>query len=286
MNDKSKEMTGLLVQAVKASGFPFQARIQNIIESVDGWHVTGSEVSWSHEGREEFIDIVAQKRQLLITVECKRFGVLSEDQRSHKFEWRAGYPKRSFVFLCRKADEISDTETQDTHITCYIGENDISEYFETPGARGQIRKINPASYEASLCVTVDVNEPKELIERDVARLARGTHEYARTMYGLLAEVNNDIAEEFLPIYVTTAPLYVVRFDPTSVSEADGNIDIEEKSLVRVPWVRFTKAFMASGTVNSDIRTVIVVEAIHLNEFLEKFEVVGAPDTSSLGSELV
>lgn len=55
----SDPLKQLLAESVKASGFPFQAKIQDLIESSSKWEVLTTECPWRYEGREEFLDIVA-----------------------------------------------------------------------------------------------------------------------------------------------------------------------------------------------------------------------------------
>lgn len=46
MSKLSSELQKLLAEGVRASGFPFQAKIQHLLETAAGWSVNGSECSW------------------------------------------------------------------------------------------------------------------------------------------------------------------------------------------------------------------------------------------------
>ena len=263
----------LLAECVKASGFPFQAKIQNLIESNSKWKVLATECPWRHEGREEFLDMIAYHNNIHLVIECKKSGVLKDTKTKYGLEWFAGAPKRSFVFLCRSNDNDTYEETGRALVT-YCREED---YDDEPdfvyGAQAEQWQFEPKSYEAGLCVTVDAESPKEMLERELSLLVRGCHEYARSMYGYLSGVGAHITEVFLPVFVTTSPLFVLNYRPDQVAVEDGKFKLEPDEIRQVPWVRFRKALMAEGLQTSDERTVIVVEARHFEEFLKQFSVI-------------
>jgi hypothetical protein len=266
----------LLAESVKASGFPFQAKIQNLIESSSEWKVLGTEYPWSYEGREEFLDIVAYHQNIHLVIECKKSGILRSAQKKHGLDWFAGAPKRSFVFLCRNNGSETYEETSRTLVT-YFREEDIDDDPGTVyGAQAEQWQFEPKSYEAGLCVTVDADSPKEMLERDLSLLVRGCHEFARSYYRFLWEVGASITEVFLPVFVTTSPLFVLDYHPDRVAVEDGTFELESDEIRQVPWVRFRKALMAEGSQALHERTVIVVEARHFEEFLERFAVVTQP----------
>jgi len=273
----SDPLKQLLVECVKASGFPFQAKIQNLIESSSKWKVLATECPWRYEEREEFLDIVAYHQNIHLVIECKKSGVLKATQTKYGLEWFAGAPKRSFVFLCRNNGSETYEETSRTLVT-YCREEDYDDEPDTVyGAQAAQWQFEPKSYEAGLCVTVDAENPKDMLERELSLLVRGCHEHARSLYGFLSGVGAQITEVFLPVFVTTSPLFVLDYRPDRVAVEDGKFELEPDEIRQVPWVRFRKALMAEGSQTSDERTVIVVEARHFGEFLEQLAVVPAAE---------
>lgn len=162
-------------------------------------------------------------------------------------------------------------------VTCFSEED---EYDPDPGAAYGIEaeqwQFEPKSYEAGLCVTVDADNTKEMLERDVSLLVRGCHEHAKSFYDCLWGVGAQITEVFLPVFVTTSPLFALDYRPDRVAVEDGNFEVDPNEIRQVPWVRFRKALMAEGSETSDKRTVIIIEARHFEEFLEQFAVVAQP----------
>jgi hypothetical protein len=266
----------LLVERVRVSGFPFQAKVESLIESSSKWEVLATEYPWRHEGREEFLDIVAYHKNIHLVIECKKSGVLKSAQTKYGLDWFAGAPRRSFVFLCRDGGSETYEQTSRTLVTYHCEEDYDDEPDAVYGAQADEWQFEPKSYEAGLCVTVDAESPKEMLERELSLLVRGCHEYARSFYGYLSGVGANITEVFLPVFVTTSPLFVLDYHPDRVAVEDGNFQLDPDEIRQIPWVRFRKTLMAEGSQTSDERTVIVVEARHFEEFLEQFTVIGQP----------
>jgi hypothetical protein len=279
-NEMQQQIKALLTKSVQRSGFPFQAKIQHILESKENWEVVCAECSWRRNDREEFIDIIARQNNIHLVIECKKSSVLSETKNSHGLSWPVGASKRSFVFLCRNAKKEITEETHKTLVT-YCREED---YDDAPdavyGAQAEEWCFEPLSYEASMCVTVDVENPKEMLERELSSLVRGCHEYAKSMYSFLFGVGAHITEIFIPVFVTTSPLYILKYDPNHVAVEDGEYQLDANELHSVPWVRFRKSLMAEHEALSDERTVIVVEARYFEKFLEEFKVVPVQQESN------
>jgi len=109
-----------------------------------------------------------------------------------------------------------------------------------------------------------------LIEREVSELVRGTHHYADEMYAFLWGVGASTDAVFLPVFVTTSPLFVLNCDPKDVSIEDGEFSFAPTDIRPVPWIRFKKSFMAIGSDSTE-RTVFVVQANSFAKFLEKLQ---------------
>lgn len=277
LKQSSDQLKQLLTKCVKASGFPFQAKIQKLIESTSKWSVLATECPWRYDGREEFLDIVAYHQNIHLVIECKKSGVLDAAQKKHGLDWFAGAPKRSFVFLCHGNGSETSKETSRTLVTCYREEDNDDEPDTAYGAQAEQWQFAPESYEAGLCVAVDAESSKELLERELSLLVRGCHEYAKSFYGYLSGVGAHITEVFLPVFVTTSPLFVVDYRPDRVAVEDGKYELEPDEIRQVPWVRFRKALMAENSQALNKRTVIVVEARHFEHFLDQFAVIPATE---------
>ena len=273
MKVDEQKLKEVLAEVVKRSGFPFQAKIQRIIEDTQDWQVHCSECPWCYKDREEFIDIIACKNNIYLTIECKRSGALKEARNSHCLQWPECAPKRSFVFLCRDTAAESSGETNSTLVTYCREEEYDDEPDSVYGANIKEMQFDPKSYESSICIPVDVDNPKEILERELSNLVRGCHEYASSMYSFMYSFSEGCIYKFLPVFVTTSPLYVLRFDAEKVSVEDGQYDFEADKLQQVPWMRFRKSLMADGSTISDERTVFIVEGKHFKEFLEQFKTI-------------
>lgn len=276
MDEPSSDLRNLLANGVRASGFPFQAKIQHLLESLPKWSVVGSECSWSHEGKEGFLDIVASQGDLYLAIECKRVGVVTttEPSRNRGITAYDGAPKKSFVFLCQHNEFERNEETTRTVVTRFLDEADVAgDPFSEIGVSSEERRFKPSSHEASLCVTIDVHNRRQLLEGEISELVRGTHQYANEKYSFLWRVGGFIHELFLPVLVTTAPLFVLNYDPDDVSVDDGEFSFSPEDIHPVRWIRFKKQFMAGANWESTERTVLVVQAKYFVEFLTEFEAV-------------
>jgi hypothetical protein len=274
--DANSSLKQLLADSIKASGFPFQAKVESLIDCCAGWEVLGSEWPWRHEGCEEFIDIVAKRDNKFVILECKKTGLVKEAKKLKKgLHWPEGAPNRSFVFLCRSNDRESSDQTTRTIVT-YGREEDPDDAPDTEdGIQGEERDYMPKSFETSLCVTV--GSDGQTLERDASLLARSCHAFAQQYFSNW--YIDPSSEVFIPVFVTTAPLFVFHLNPTSVSVEDGIFDFTQEDIISVPYVRFTKAFMAESRQNRHDRTVFVVSSTHFEEFLRSFQELSSSEIS-------
>jgi hypothetical protein len=79
---------------------------------------------------------------------------------------------------------------------------------------------------------------------------------------------------FTPLIVTNAKIYTARYKPPDVSLETGEF-IEPSEVQKAPWVRFSKSFTADAGRDLGYRSIFVVNAIQLEEFLTHLEL--APD---------
>src|SRR5687768_13294508 len=101
-------------------------------------------------------------------------------------------------------------------------------------------------------------------------LCRPFQEFAALREGPLpARAHDPVSASYtlcVPALVTTARLFVARYDPLHIDLDDGIYQSQEDDLEPVRHIRFVKQFTAHGPLHTRNRTVIVVEATALEEF--------------------
>jgi hypothetical protein len=75
----------------------------------------------------------------------------------------------------------------------------------------------------------------------------------------------------LPVIVTNAPLYSVRYQPSEVSLETGEFAELPREIERERWVRFRKSFTADTRFEIAERSVFVVNATHFRDFLKQLQ---------------
>jgi hypothetical protein len=246
------------------SGFPFQIAVAQSIqqgEARHGWRVRHSEHAWLNraDGMSGFIDLVVhdQHDYARMVVECKRVR------------------DTNWVFF-----NSTGTANARRHckawVTHYRG--------DTFGAFGwHEMPLDPASPEAHFCAVrgQTTNDKNTFLERVAGALISSTEALA------LQERDYRPQGESMRMYfnavVTTASLKVVTFDPSHLSLHEGVLN--DGVVHDVPFVRVRKQFSMRPTQltqedwlrhdDPDYRrenTVFVINAAHVNEFLEQFDI--------------
>jgi hypothetical protein len=136
--------------------------------------------------------------------------------------------------------------------------------------------IAPRSAESKFCVVSTSASGKDgrMLEREAGRVVRATDAFAvRARDG--ASVGVSMAGRrvalFLPVIVTNAPLSVARYAPSAVSLDTGEFAERPTGIESVAWVRFRKTFTSAGGFDLGERTVFVVNAASLHEFMIALE---------------
>lgn len=90
-----------------------------------------------------------------------------------------------------------------------------------------------------------------------------------------------------PAIVTNAEIAVCRFDPANIKITDGTLDVGDVEITTVPFIRFRKSLATSfppgmfyylnAANKARERTVFVVNASSLPEFLKNWNVNPLPD---------
>jgi hypothetical protein len=89
----------------------------------------------------------------------------------------------------------------------------------------------------------------------------------------MSDLSKKLSPPFLllPVIVTNAQLFVAHYKPTDVALDTGEFKEPPNNIESAPWIRFSKAFTTSERRDFARRSVFVVGATHLEEFLNKLE---------------
>ncbi len=234
--------------ALQASGFPFQTAVEHVIRNTEQWSVLAIEFPWTaSEGGDQFLDIVAGSGQFVAGVECKKTQ------------------KEKFTFLLPQGGKAT---TVDRARLLY------AEQIRDSTRRWELFcndwRVGPLSNESAFCIvsTSKSGRDQRMLERDAGRLILGTDAYAlRAARELAVSAADEPGRPFVPVLVTNAPLFVARYKPTEVSLESGEFATSPTDIVAVPWARFRKSFPSHSGRDLGDRTVFVVTASSLMEFL-------------------
>jgi hypothetical protein len=268
MNTESENMSEQtpLLSAVNRSGYPLQVAIAHAVKaggSSHGWRVLYEEQSWRQGDREGFVDIVLEhdNLQVVLVIECKR---------PQNAEWIL-LPPRGNAQLRRYARGLR-VEWNDGKL-----KQNFPMWSDEP--------LDPCTPEAIFCVM-----PKDsgnlTLDRVGSEIITATEALEKQERGYLSRRGGDARRIYFAAIVTTAQLTVCSFDPGSISLADGTIPAEA-NFSRVDAVRLTKQLSTDPTdtvsygqygeeagalVRAKERTVFIINADKLDNFLNAFEV--------------
>lgn len=260
------------IDIANKSGFPLQIAAAHEVarlRSEQGWIILQTEHAWTntYDRRSGFIDLLVVNRTgtIVLVIECKR-------------------PlDSSWVFLCG-ANEPGERRHCKAWVAAKPGGT-----FKHPGWRDLT--LTPASPQSAYCAVPGQNADAPLLERIASTVVSATEAIAAERYA--SESHSDLVMYF-NVILTTAKLHVVRFDPESVSLADGKIP-ETTAATEVPFVRFRKQLSTLLYLDPTKRprgdralaearenTVFVVKAEQLRSFLAQFEVDGTAVAEFMG----
>lgn len=249
MTDTNTPVPQPVIAALQSSGFPFQTAVAYVIRSLPGWSVYASEYPWQAPGGDgQFLDLIATDGTLFLTVECKKtrkeiLTFLRPIGHSHTGQLED--------FRCLHAEQIQDS-TRRAEIFC------------------EDWVICPRSTVAEFCVvsTSESGKDQRLLERDAGLLIRATEAFALDFRERFRPESQLLAPcLFLPVIVTNAPIYTARYQPNEVSLESGEFQDAPQEIESVPYVRFRKAFISDHGRDLGDRSVFVVNASSLFEFL-------------------
>jgi hypothetical protein len=258
-----------LLEWVNASGFPFQTALESLIQGTSTewrWTVTHVEQAWKNgsDERDGFIDLVIENepRTVALVVEAKRTL------------------DASWIFLVPDAKQISRR-----HLKAWLTWSGRPPHFGW-----QDIALDPSTPESKFCIVRGQDEKAlSMLERVGSELVSATEAYAHD-----DRRNVDSKPKEMRLYcsviVTTAALRVCQYDPGAITLDVGKI--ADATFTEVPVVRFRKQLSTRSTATPDLagpggsfgsstreHTVFVVNAQHLMDFLESFDI----DANALNS---
>ncbi len=235
-----------VVAALRNSGFPFQTAVQHAVQAAPGWRVHRVEYGWeTPTGDTSFLDLVATNRVIYVTIECKRMrkGALT-------FLRPLGNETTGLVedFRCLRATNMQDS-VRGIEIIC------------------EDWALHPVSNMSQFCVvsTSESGKDQRLLERDAGLLTLATEAFALGLKEPTREL--PLASLVIPVIVTNAPIYTVRYKPGEISLRLGELTSHLDDVTKPPCVRFDKAFPSCSTNDLGDRTVFVANAESFVEFL-------------------
>jgi len=237
-----------VINALVASGFPFQTAVASLVPAVEGWTIVAEEFPWRDDtGADEFLDIVATNGTSTVAVECKK-----TQKETFTFLRPGGGSERVARARCLYLTQIQDS-TRRMEVFC-------SDWW-----------LAPPSSESAFCVvsTSESRKDQRLLERDAQRLIRGTDGYAlhyRRTFQRRRDAEPD--RPIVAVLVTNAKLFLARYETAAVSLDTGQFAMSpDADISPVQWVRFRKPFASSGGHDLGDRTVFIVLATAFAEFL-------------------
>lgn len=254
------------LKIVNNSGFPFQIRVQEEVKKYTkqhGWLVYGDEHLWRAptSSKEGFIDLVIKRESTRMAIECKRVG--GDDPR-----WLFLAPKGTSGQGGNNAYILWGHKKQLK--ASYFGWNEFY--------------AGPSCFMASHCTNRGRDHNQEpFLEKIASELAISLESLAEEEMQIIAKFGRrERSFYYIPTIVTTAALDVCEFQPDDVDLSTGQLNEDNVTFTNVKYVRFHKSLGTQYTSHKSIsdlkeaniegqRTIYIVNALHLNDFLESFE---------------
>ena len=194
--------------------------------------------------KDNFLDIVAGKGRFVLAIECKKIG--------HEFTFLLPLGEKTFT------GTVNDFRGAMVQFIRQQGRSNIS--YETI-------RIQPKSYSSEFCVIGKGSDPGRLLERDASILVRAADAFTKDTREHQKLPDEELPRVVLPVLVTNAEIYTVRYEPTQVSLNSGEYEAKPGDIERAPWVRFYKSFTAHDNLGE--RSVFVVNASAFQRFSRK-----------------
>ena len=243
---------------LEASGFPFQLAVEHSVRvstSRQPWLVASREVPWHDSGSTKHVDLALRRPdfKLRLLIECKRY-------------------KNPPIFIRLP----SNTHKMARLRWSYRGSDGAphgawSDFF-----------LEPEMHTSEFCV-IPGGASQRLIEVPAAELARASDEFAAVFVNNipLDTPTDDRVAAYLPILVLASPRCAL-LDPATVDLRDGTMP-GDVIIEDARWLHFRKPLQMPGgllahepseVARMSERSVIVVAAHHLVEFLQQLDFPG------------
>jgi hypothetical protein len=261
-----KSSADKLLDLVNNSGFLFQLGVEAEAQSTydqHGWKTVVHEYPWQQSnGSGGFIDLILWKNNIRLVIECKRVR------------------EATWAFLALTDQE--ETRFRSAWANCVQGESPLAGWFDF--------RMGPSSPVAEFCIVRGQGEnDRPLLERVCGGLVQSVDSLAEEELRIAAKRPIGFTTIYIPVIVTNAELQLCVYSPTRISMVDGTIP--DAVFQTVPFIRFTKSLATSLSSAPDVedfrsalrdreRTVFIVSASSLVEFLRKLAVGGPHDTFS------
>jgi len=232
-----------VVAALNKSGFPLQTRVEHEIQArvASGWKLLASEHPWRDpDGQDQFVDLIASRGGVVLVIECKKAQ------------------ESSLLFLRPLGGET----------TGIVKDVTVWHVEQKPGTLSNITlpediQLEPESYRSQFCVATATTGQQRLLEKD-ARLIVLAADHVATDFARALLPSRSLV---VPVIVTTASLFTLRFQPTEIGLDTGRFSkLDHKKIESIRWVRFHKRLAARPSNRP--RTVFVVNSEALPIFLE------------------
>jgi len=248
-----------LKDLVNSSGYLFQLAVENEVrtnQAKTGFRILAREHPWKNpnDDTEGFIDLVLGQDAIRFVIECKR-------------------PKGGvWVFLLSDQKQKSVSRFRVCWTDILAGHPDLLNWHDF--------HLKPESPESEFCVIRGGDDKESVLERLARNVLGATEALALEETRLLRPLEVNKLGLLIPAIVTAAELKVCRFDLKDISLSDGTIDNPE--FESVPWIRFRKSLSfsigegpglqeLSDISGQKVRTVFVINSLHLSDFLKKFD---------------
>jgi hypothetical protein len=247
-----------LKKNLNSSGFPFQIAVENAISNLNGWDIMRREYPWqnSETGQNGYIDLIAEKDFIRLIIECKRV---------RDSEW---------IFLCSPKN---------------LNRNHARFWANAVGGKEKAigwydGQVEPSSPEADFCAIMGQNHRKPLLENLASELVTATEAFAFEELSF----TKGITIAYFPVIITTADLYVCKFDANDVQIESG--EIRNAQFDAVPFIRFRKSLITQVSrfaierpmnrlleiAEAKERTLFVMNALKIKDVLGAWKIVHRP----------
>jgi len=244
----SSESLQQVLNALVASGFPFQTAVAQLVRQCRNYSLVAEELPWRDDaGTDQFLDLVAVRNWFILTIECKK-------------------TQKEMLSFLRPSHASGETNEA---LCLNISSNALTSFSRKLFCHSHF--LTPRSAESKFCVvsTSSSGKDQRMLEHDAQKLVRGTEAYANLRNRPGTPLEGRLL--FVPVLVTNAKLFVADYDSSDVSLETGQFAMPPNAKVTpTNWVRFRKAFTSVGGDFGD-RTIFVVAATALQDFLERLD---------------